>query len=181
MIPRPIRTRAWSRTALSVLLAASLLPRLACAGADVGDPRRARADLDESNSMEVVKREFGILLGTPGAMNLEAGYWPNRVFGARASGMYFGQAFWGLQGNLCVTTRRGPHSRVAIAAVGGTHREYDTHWNYVGAALDWNAEPFFAELGPVVLESNDPNYQSRHFAVVAQVGVMGGGGTRGPR
>jgi hypothetical protein len=95
--------------------------------------------------------------------------------------MFFGTGYWGVQGNLCFTVYRGRHSRVALAAIGGTHQESNTHWRYGGVAADWNVAPLFFELGPVGLSSNESNFNDRHFAIVAQVGLMGGGGVLGPR
>jgi len=167
----------------AAVVAGTALVILACAlpaagGPTIATPREPNAKFD---SMAVEKREMGIVFGSPAAVNLEAGYWPDPIVGVRASGMFYGTQFWGAQGNLCFTVHRRAYSRLALALIGGTHQENRTYWNYGGVAVDWNAHSFYAELGPVILSSNDSNFSDRRAAVVAQIGIMGGGGVLGPR
>ena len=163
------------------VVAALIFVSPANAGPTISMPRTSNERFDKPDSTTVDRRELGIVFGSPAAVNLEVGYWLGPIVGVRTSGMFYGKQFWGAQANLCFTVRRRANSRLALALIGGTHQEYRKYWNYGGVAVDWNSHSFFGELGPVILSTDYSNVTDRHAAVVAQIGILGGGGVLGPR
>lgn len=172
-----------SRLRLAAAIAALLLliPMVTRGGTPVAEPRRPNATFDLPDSLNVKESEFGIVLGFPAVFNVEAGYWPDPIFGVRASGMTFGRRLTGLQGNLCFTVFRGRHTRGALAVVGGVIDTDTDGWKYAGLALDANAGPLFGELSVARGRGDLLSYAHKRLAVTFQLGLMGGGGILGPR
>jgi len=163
-----------------VLLVAGLTTH-ALAATRIASPRDSSRVFDRPDSLLHATSEFGILFGTPSLVNLEAGYWPHRVFGARISGFYWGGEVGGFQGNLCVTVTRGRRSRLTLGPVAGRLFGSNGQWTYGGLAWDWNRAPMFLEVGWVYGSGDLRFFEDTHLGLLFQVGLMGGGGVIGPR
>lgn len=177
--PRSMRAAFTLCAAVAMLAAAA---GRAHAGASIANPRRENPRFDVPDSAHVAKSEFGLLLGTPAGLNLEAGYWPAPKWGVRVSGLYRGREFSGVQGNFCWTVGRNGRRRESVALVGGSIQHSGESWSYGGLAFDWNVSAFFLE-GGLVVGDGDLSFGrgNSHVQLILQLGLMGGGGVLGPR
>ena len=168
--------------AAALLVAAVGLPSPGQAGASIAHPRERVLLADRPDSSEVQRFEFGFLLGTPSEANLEWGWWTDPRWGFRVSGMYFGVAGSGVQANLCRTLQRARRTRSSLALVAGTMHVHPDSWNYAGAAVDLNLSSLFLEAGFIYWSGTDRFREHRSGpGLVIQLGIMNGGGLRGPR
>jgi hypothetical protein len=157
-------------------------PRTSPRGTSVANPRHANARFD-ADSAYVRKSEFGVLFGTPAGLNAEFGWWPGPRVGYRVSGLYLGRSLTGVQGNLCVTLARHARRREALALVGGWLGSNEDDFRYGGVAFDWNVAPLYLEFGLVVGSGDLEIFQDEGWqpTLIAQLGLMVGGGVFGPR
>ncbi|OQB37504.1 MAG: hypothetical protein BWY06_02346 [Candidatus Latescibacteria bacterium ADurb.Bin168] len=99
--------------------------------------------------------EIGVVLGTPGAINVVAGHWFG-AYGTRISGGYVesgSDMFWGVQANAMKKLRDTPVSRHAVGLVAIVHRD-ERMENWIlrkrgiyagGVAYNYNWRGLFAE------------------------------------
>lgn len=156
----------------------------ASASTRISNPRSADPKIDRPDSLLFARSEFGVLLGSPAILNVEAGFWPHRIWGVRASGFYWGGRLGAFQGNLCMTLGRRRLGRHALALVGGAiHGDDNKSWVYGGLAWDANWGPLFTEFGQVIGRGNLLTGRDEPLrpALILQIGLMGGGGLIGPR
>ncbi len=183
----PARTggaaRAWQWVAAAIAIAISASVAPACAGSRVAEPRAENRKFDEDEASRVRRFESGVLIGTPSLINLQLGWWGHPKLGVRASGLYWGDGLSGYQGAFCYTVARGRHTRAALAAVAGSiSTGRSVEWNYAGLATDVNAGAMFFEFGLVIGEGILHSGTDRtSLGIVAQLGLLGGGGIAGPR
>jgi len=167
--------------AIAMALLLALGSPEARAGARIGEPRQPNPRFDTGDSTRVRRSELGLTFGTPAGFNLEAGWWPDPIFGGRVSGLYLGPGWLGVQGAACVTISRGRRSRLALVLAAGETRSYDESFRYLGPGVAVNAGPLFFENGVAWSSGDLFSVRRNHPVLYLQVGLLGGGGILGPR
>lgn len=127
--------------------------------------RKEIAEDSRPDLMHTEYPELGVNFGTPGGLNLAAGYWFGTV-GLRLSGMYLGDIA-GVQGNVGFKlSDNSTHSHV-LATVFGTSEIERKNWTYVGGVYELNLYGFFLPAGATIGSGDFPSPQ-----LVFQIGYM---------
>lgn len=127
--------------------------------------RKESAEEYRLDLMHTEYPELGVNFGTPGGLNLAAGYWFGTV-GLRLSGMYLGDIA-GVQGNVGFKLSDNSTRSHVLAAVFGTSEVERKNWTYIGGVYELNLSGFFLQAGATIGSGDFTSPQ-----LIFQIGYM---------